>query len=336
MNISQGQQDRKLTEKEKTARAELNRAVSLHMQGNKAGALKAIRQALALDPNLAQEKLTGNLVKELTGLPISEAMTLLANPNASKTIIKSARTEDRRTSSGKPVSPSVFALAALTLVLVGMVIFGMATGLFESSIAKLNLIQQENQKYNSGGYEYYMVVPSGSAPNGGWPVVVALHGMGGQGSDMMWMAEDFKNAGAIFVAPTFLGYAPNPGDGPIGPMSEILAQVGLKHPVKTRGAVLLGLSQGGSFAFRFSLRHPEQVYGVVTAGAPEYDQFFPPPSTMPYVFTWGASDGLQDFVIPEHVQPLQYAGYNITTYIVPGYGHEVSPFAIEKTLNLIR
>jgi len=333
MNISQ---DRKLTEKEKTARTELNRAVSLHMQGNKAGALKSVRLALALDPSLAQEKLAANLVMELTGLPIAEAMKLLSNTEARKTIIKSARAEDRQSSPAKPLSFAVYALAALILVLVGMIVFGLTTGQFESTVAKVSILQQQSQKYNAGGHDYYMIAPSGSAPAGGWPVVVALHGMGGSGDDMLWMAEKFTKAGAVFVAPTFSGYAPNPGEGPIGAMSEILAQVGTMQQVKPRGAVLLGLSQGGAFAFRFSLRHPEQVRGVVTAGSPEFDQGNPPPSSMPYVFTWGSNDGLQDFVIPQHVQPLQSAGYNIKTVIVPGYGHEITPFSIDQTLAMIK
>ncbi len=143
---------------------------------------------------------------------------------------------------------------------------------------------------------------------------------------MMWMAENFTNAGAILIAPTLGEYMPNPGDGPIGPVSQILAEIKVKYPVQPRGAVLLGFSQGGAFAFRFSLRHPEQVYGVVTAGAPEYDQVFPAKNSMPYVFSWGTQDGLQNFVIPQHVQPLQAAGYNIKTVIIPGYGHEITPF----------
>jgi pimeloyl-ACP methyl ester carboxylesterase len=159
--------------------------------------------------------------------------------------------------------------------------------------------------------------------------------MGGQGRDMMNIAENFTNAGAIYVAPTFGGYEPYPGNGPIGAMSQILTDVAAAYPVQPR-AVLLGFSQGGSFAFRFSVYHPEQVYGVVTAGGPEYDQEVPPASGMPYVFTWGELDGLQDVVIPYHVKPLQGAGYNIVTYVIPGYGHEVTPFAIEQALNMIR
>jgi hypothetical protein len=39
-------------------------------------------------------------------------------------------------------------------------------------------------------------------------------------------------------------------------------------------------------------------------------------------------------VIPQHVQPLQAAGYNIKTVIIPGYGHEITPFSIEQTLKM--
>jgi len=220
-----------------------------------------------------------------------------------------------------------------------MVIMGLASGQFEStfnsSVKYLRSVQLEREIYNSSGYEYYLIVPDGSIPEGGWPVVVALHGLGGQGRDMVWMTEEFTDAGAIFVAPTFFRYEPHP-DGPIEPMSQMLADIGAKHPLQSRGAVFLGFSQGGTFAFRFSLRHPEQVHAVVTAGAPEFDQVLSSPPGIPYIFTWGELDDVQDFVIPYHVNPLIDAGYNITTYIVLGYGHEVSPFAIEQTLNMIR
>jgi predicted esterase len=329
-------QKRKLTAQEASARAELNQALAFHLGGNKAGALKALRQALALDPNLKQEKLAVNLAQELTGLPAQEAFEFLANESASSNLIKSARKEERRAVSSQPVGASVYMLGALVVVLIGMIVWGVNSGLFSNSLKRMELLQIAQQKYNSNGYEYYMLVPSGTMPVGGWHVVVAFHGMGGQGGDMLWLAENFTNAGAIFIAPTFGGYQPNPGNGPIEPLSQILKEIGEKYPVQPRGAVLLGFSQGGAFAFRFSALHPEQVRGVVTAGAPEYDQIFPPRSGMPYIFTWGEQDGLQDFVIPAHVEPLRDGGYNIATFIIPGYGHEMTPFAIEQALNMIR
>jgi predicted esterase len=336
MNISQNSQNRKLTEQEKTARAGLNHAISLHLQGNKTGALKSIRQALMLDPSLAQEKLTRNLAKELTSLPVEEAVALLTNSDASKAMVKSASKEDLERSRAKPPSISAYALVTLICIMIGMIIFGVVFRRFDNALVRLRLLQFKQQKHTLGDYDYYMVVPKGRAPEGGWAVVVGLHGYGGEGSHMAEIAKQFTDAGAIFVAPTFLTYAPFPGDGPIDPMSQILKKIAAEYPIQSRGAVLLGMSQGGSFAFRFSVYHPEQVYGVVTAGAPAYDHIFPPRSGMPYVFTWGDSDGLQKYVIPQDVRPLQKAGYNIKTYIISGYGHEMMPFAIEQALNMIR
>jgi predicted esterase len=334
MNFST--QDRKLTEQEKTARSILNRAISLDLQGNRAGAIKAIRQALALAPSLAVEKFTLNLAQELTGLPAKEAILRLTSIVEGKTLEKAAKSDDRQTAKTRPVNISVYALVFLTTALAVMLVFGFVSGKFENSFQKLRLFQQRTNLQKSDGYEYYLFVPDGTAPEGGWPVVVAFHGYGGRAEQMLWLADGFVSAGAIFVAPTYGEYNPYPGDGPIEQCSHLLKGISEKYPLQSRGAILLGLSQGGSFAFRFSLRHPEQVYSVVTAGAPEYDQVFSSPPSMPYYFTWGELDGLQDYVIPGHVRPLQQAGYDIKTYVIPGYGHEVMPFAVELTLNLIR
>ncbi|MBI3161150.1 MAG: hypothetical protein HYZ23_01505 [Chloroflexi bacterium] len=338
MNLGNSE-DRKLTEKEKAARFSLKQAVSLHLQGNKAGALKALRQALAADPSTAQETLAVNLARELTGKSIQEAVSLFANEETSRSMIKSAAKQEKQSARSSPANLSTIALFALTAVMLGMIVYGIAFHKFDNAIARVRLLQQQAQvtqsRHISGTYEYFLFVPTGDPPEGGWPVVVAVHGYGGQAGHMTWLADQFTSAGAIFIAPTFGSFEPNPGDGPIEPMSRILVEVGMRHPIQPRAA-FLGLSQGGSFSFRFSLRHPEQVIGVVTAGAPEYDQGVPPPPDMPYYFSWGENDGLQDYVVPGHVVPLQQAGYSIVISIIPGYGHEVTPYTIEKTLGLIR
>ncbi len=334
--------ERKFTEQEKNARIQLNSALSQLMQGNKSGALKAFRQALALDPSLAREKIAANLAQELTGLPIQEALQSLADADASKDMIKTARKQDHRSTTARRKPPSFAALLflALLVVLIGMTVVGVTSG--RINISQLTILQYAGQKYYSDDYEYYAIVPGGEAPEGGWNVVVAFHGLNGKAENMIYLAKNFTDEGAIFVAPTFGTYALELGGGPIEPMSQILSEVANKYTMNPRGAVLLGLSQGGSFAYRFSVYHPEQVYGVVTAGSPGfydiYDNeiFYPARFDMPYIFTWGELDGLQDFVVPQDVKPLQDAGYNIAVYFVPEYGHQMTPFAVEQTLNMIR
>ncbi len=82
-------------------------------------------------------------------------------------MIESAKKDDRQTPAAEPLGAAVYALAALVIVLIGMVVFGMLSGRFNSTFARLRVLQQVSQKFNSGGYEYYMVVPNRPVPNGG-------------------------------------------------------------------------------------------------------------------------------------------------------------------------
>lgn len=322
------------TRQAKAARNELERALSLHFQGDRSKAIQRLCKALELDPALANERLTANLAHELTGLPAHDALGSLINPDRSQELIEVSQRERRKT---PPTLRQRFMTAMLVvavMTLLGMCTWSSSSGLFDSYIRSFRMIGRQTQKSNLDGYDYYAIVPGGSPPTDGWPVVVALHGNGGQGGDMLFLADTFNKAGAILVAPTFDEYQPSSSGGPIEPMSRILTEVGRLHPLQARGAILFGHSQGGSFAYRFSVRHPEQVAGVVTAGAPEFDSIYPARYNMPYVFTWGELDWLQEYVLPS-VYPIQNDGYNIHIAIVPGAGHEISSYAIEQVLHMI-
>ena len=318
----------------KAARMELEQALSFHFRGERASALKSIRKALALDPGLANERLTGNLAHELTDLPVQEALRSLTGEGTDRELIQTARRE-------RKISPPSFRESFVTvsflvalMVLVGMYFWAAQTGVIGAYLTSFRMLRRETQKQRLGGYDYYALVPAGLPPAGGWPVVVALHGMGGQGSHMLPMAQTFIDEGILFVAPTFGDYEPNPGKGPIEVMSRILNEVGENHPLQAHGAVLLGHSQGGTFAYRFSVYYPEQVAGVVTAGAPEFDPINPARYDMPYVFTWGEKDWLQEFMLPPAFA-LRNSGFNVRIYIVPAAEHEMTRFAIEKALALL-
>lgn len=322
------------TSQAKSARSELERALSLHFQGDRARAIARLSRALELDPALANERLTANLAHELTGLPAPEALLSLINPDRSRERIRVPRQERRRI----PLPPKqrfmlgILAVAVMTFLV--MCTLSWRSGLLGSYIQAVRVLGWQAQKSNLDGYDYFAIVPGGSPPAEGWPIVVALHGNGGRGEDMLFLADEVNRVGAILLAPTFDEYQPFSSGGPIEPMSRILTEVGSLHPLQARGAILLGFSQGGSFAYRFSVRHPEQVAGVVTAGAPEFDPIYPARSNMPYVFTWGELDWLQEYVLPS-VYPMQNAGYNVRIVIVPGFGHEVSPYAIEQILHML-
>jgi predicted esterase len=309
----------------KNARDELERALSLHLQGNKTGALKSLRKALELDPSFSTDIYVSNLAKEITGLPAKDALHDLSDRSTSRELIHTAKKEQRRTPQARRQLGLLPILGLFLVVIVGLGIWVVRSG---------TLAQPQSQKASLGGYEYYLSVPGGSAPETGWPIVVVFHGYGGNGGQMMPLAETFNDAGAIFLAPSLGRYRPNPGKGPLQPAAEILAKVGREYPLQSRGAILLGHSQGGSFAYRFSVYYPNMVAGVVTAGAPEYDAVYPQ-KNMPYIFTWGELDEIHEYVLPM-AYPIQNRGWNVRTVIVPGVGHELSQYAVDQTLILLQ
>jgi hypothetical protein len=91
MNSTSQNSSDKWSKQSKPARAEIEKALSFHFQGNKAEALKALRRALQLDPSLVGETLPSNLAHELTGLPVAKALASLVDRKSSKTMIDAAR-----------------------------------------------------------------------------------------------------------------------------------------------------------------------------------------------------------------------------------------------------
>jgi predicted esterase len=315
----------------KEARAEMERALSFHFQGNKADALKALRKALKLDPGLDKEPLASNLAHELTGLPAPEAVASLTDGNSSQAIIQTAQREWRRAPVVRRQRSLFVVLIFLSLVLVGLLVWSIYDGTLQSALGQSSA---PVQKFTLDGYEYYVSVPRGRAPADGWPLVMAFHGYGGNAEQMLGLAAPFHDAGAIMVAPTFGRYEPNPGNGPIATASRILTEVGKQYPLQSRGAILFGFSQGGTFAYRFSVHYSPQVAGVVSMGAPELDGILPS-RNIPYIFLWGELDELQYYVLPS-AQSIQSRGFNVRTGIIPGLGHAINQASIDPVLELLK
>lgn len=320
-----------LSPQAQAARAEVERALSFHFQDNKADALKALRKALKLDPSLAKEKLASNLAHELTGLPTLEALGSLLDGNSSDAMIDTAQREWRRAPSMRRQRALLAVLAFLSLVFVGLLVWSIRDGTLQRAF---QAPPEPPQKYILDGYDYYVSVPRGAAPEKGWPVVVLFHGYGTDAGQLLPLSTTFNEAGAITVAPTFGTYEPNPGNGPIETASRILNDVGSQYPLEARGAILFGFSQGGTFAYRFSVYYSSQVAAVVAAGAPELDPVLPS-RNIPYVFTWGELDELQNYVLPS-VYVIQNNGFSAQIGIVPGLGHQVSRYSIDQTLMFLK
>lgn len=128
-------------------------------------------------------------------------------------------------------------------------------------------------------FSYCLYVPR-TAPDGGYRLVVAVHGTART-------AEAYRDAfagfaeehGALVLAPLFPAGIEGPGDlsgykllrsGGIAYdrlLLNMVAEVGARYPLRAGGFLLHGFSGGGHFAHRFLLAHPQHLAGV-SIGAP--------------------------------------------------------------------
>ncbi len=327
--------------KKKSARADtqaaerkVQRAFSLHTGGQTKKALQVFIQALELNPDLEKDTFARNVATELTGLPFEEAFQSLQDRSDRKELLNSAQESTKKPVRKKSPLSLILLLIALTALAVVSFRF-LSSGMFDHYRVLVALKLGGFNQHQAGGKSYHLMKPLGKAPEEGWPVVVGLHGYGGQGANMLAIASIFTKEGIVYIAPTFGGYEPYPGIGPVEPMRQILEDVSSQIPIDKGRVVLLGYSQGGTFAYRFSIYHPEWVSGVVTAGAPDLDAGTPTRGNIPYIFTWGELDGLQNMVLPASVYPLINQGYNVSYKVIPGAGHEVTPYAIDMVLALV-
>lgn len=315
------------------ARIELDETVTLHFQGNKAGALRALQQALERNPALANDPFTSNLAQMITGLPGAKALRIITDANQNKGRIPVARKERQEPLQEHRNLTYPFLLIGVFVLLIGFLLwsaYNRGLHLFNGRFTSADVVCQNS---TLDGYYYYVSVLTNRTPKGGWPLVFAFHEYGADVSQVAPLAETFNEAGAIFVAASLGTYEPNPGNGPMDTVSSMLTKIGEEYTLQPRGAILLGIAEGGTFAYRFSVYHSDQVAGVVTAGAPAIDPILPA-RNIPYVFTWGEQDAFQKFALLQ-AQTIQNRGYNVRTVIVPGTGHELSRSAIEQVLLML-
>jgi phospholipase/carboxylesterase len=116
-----------------------------------------------------------------------------------------------------------------------------------------------------GSVPYLLHVPPGDAPDDGWPVVVALHGVGGD--ERMFFGG--YGAGAIRPLATAEGVAVLAPRAPLSP-AALLALVDAlagEHHLDASRIGLIGKSMGGGVAARVAAEEPSRVRGVVCIAA---------------------------------------------------------------------
>lgn len=105
--------------------------------------------------------------------------------------------------------------------------------------------------------EYYIYIPSSYTPDRPWPMVLALHGVGGNGYEqvMAWLKATTHNDEFIFAAPTY-------GSGfwwkeePEKLVLSVLDKIKQDYHIDINSIYLTGFSSGGHGVWYMGIRYP--------------------------------------------------------------------------------
>lgn len=112
------------------------------------------------------------------------------------------------------------------------------------------VLHYDNAPDSRGGFSAY--VPEYYDPETAWPLVVALHGGGGNGRAFLWnWLRDARSRGAILAAPTAIGRTwAISGEDPDTPnLGRLLNYVRGRWNIDERRILLTGMSDGGTFCY---------------------------------------------------------------------------------------
>jgi phospholipase/carboxylesterase len=112
------------------------------------------------------------------------------------------------------------------------------------------IIHDHNEPKSRGGFSVY--VPEYYTPDRAWPLVMALHGGGGNGRGFLWRwLRDARSLGVILVTPTALGqtWALMGEDADTANLSRILQSVRNRWTIDPAKVLLTGMSDGGTFSY---------------------------------------------------------------------------------------
>jgi len=134
---------------------------------------------------------------------------------------------------------------------------GVRTGVFESSST------------NAAGRGFAFYVPERYEPGRAWPLIVALHGGGGNGRDFLWTwLREARSRAYLLLAPSshgstwsFLG-----ADVDALRLQSLIAWLGERWRIDSQRVLLTGLSDGGTYTILCGLQ-ADAPYTALAPGA---------------------------------------------------------------------
>lgn len=180
---------------------------------------------------------------------------------------------------------------------------------------------------------YYVIEPTTDVPPMGWPVLIALHGAGGNGLSMVQhFAPITERKGILLIAPSIGLWNYNNANAAL---VNIMANVQADFDVDERGVVLYGISAGAPLATLYASINGDNTLGVVAEGAPLlYSLPFQNSHTV-YLMLYGENDSLINYG-KQMMNEGHFEGrYPVRFEVISGAGHMLTQRGREATLDLI-
>jgi phospholipase/carboxylesterase len=184
--------------------------------------------------------------------------------------------------------------------------------------------------------EYYLYVSRGYTPARLWPLLVFIHGSGGNAAGYFAAFQQYADLkGYILLCPTFTGDTFRLlAGGEDVLLLNMIAELRTKYRLADR-FFLGGFSAGAQFAHRFAFRYPSLLCGVAAHSARSYDP--PPPASFgapPFAISVGEVDAERRETNRRFADELAQKGYDVTFTVIPNAGHQFTPGAFDQTLTL--
>lgn len=175
-----------------------------------------------------------------------------------------------------------------------------------------------------GAYTCY--VPEYYHTDRAWPVLLTLHGGGGNDADFVWTWLKYaKSRGYLLISAKSFGPTWFPWDAPS--LLSILDEVQARYRVDPQRILLTGLSDGGSFSYEVGFAFPERFQALaVVAGILRPHRRSAQANQLPVYVAHGERDQLFPVAYTRLVvETLRAWGHDVTYHELPGFGHAYPP-----------
>ncbi len=337
----------------------LQRALQHYQKGNLTGAIKCLGTALDLDRSLRNDDRVKRFSARVVGLSTDQAIDALTDLKSREALIQQAGKRFPTKSTSLQAQP-LWILGSAVLFLTVMAIVALIfSGQMKLSSLDISAGQSEVEFHHlatDSEQAYLVVTPFGTTPIDGWPVLVAVHGNGQTGQDMVNLLGDMtRNNGILLIAPTFMAvhdgevndsFYTKASNNLISVIEEVKVDglVNPQHFTHYLGQVFFGYGEGSSLVTlvaRQGIDYPDAGYtrqgpmGVVLLNprAPLFDAatYWIPPA---YLLLYGELAPYAGISRDYH-RRLKNQGADVYIESAAGADESVTPDQINKVASFV-